>query len=111
MEEAAEERRHAVAVVRLDGALVAAVVAGNARDGLGRLDVREARLVVKRGGNRHLARAALLLLPSGQRVVGFCGHRVLFDSDGLLPQTEETAARHLLLLLAGHDAPEVRRAR
>ena len=70
MEEAAEERRHAVAivvmVVGLGGVLVPAVIARDARDWLSGgllLNIRETRLVVEGGGNGHLMRAALLLLP------------------------------------------------
>src|SRR5258706_889157 len=76
VEEAAEERRHAVAivvaVVGLGGALVAAVVGRYARERLGGghpLDVCETRLIVKGSRNRHLLRAALLLLPCGPDIV------------------------------------------
>ena len=103
MEETAEERRHAVAivvmVVSLGGALVAAVVARDARDGLGRgllLNVRETRLVVHRSGNGHLVRAALLLFPSGPDIVDLLLGRFL-NSNSLLPETEEAPTRRHLL--------------
>jgi hypothetical protein len=94
-------------VVGLSGALIAAVVARDTRDRLGGglllLDKRETRLVVERGCNGHLMRAALLLLPCGPDVVIvlllFRGR--LFDGDGLLPEAEEApAGRNLLLLRA-----------
>ena len=109
MEEAAEERRHAVAimVVGLSGALVAAVIARDARDWLGGgllLNVRETRLVVEGGGNGHLMRAALLLLPCDPDVVDllllFRGR--LFDGDGLLPEAEEAPPRRELLRAEGN---------
>jgi hypothetical protein len=106
MEETAEERRHAVAivvaVVGLGGALVAAVVARDARDGLRGgllLHVRETRLVVERSRNGHLMGAALLLLPCGPDVVDLLWlfRGLLFDGEGVLPEAEEAPARRDLL--------------
>ena len=102
MEETAEERRHAMAimvvVVSLGGALVA-IVARDARDRLGRgllLNVRETRLVVEGSGNGHLLRAALLLFPCGPDIVNLLLGRLL-DGNGLLPETEEAPTRRHLL--------------
>ena len=106
VEEAAEERRHAVAimvaVVGLGGALVAAVVARDARERLGRghpLDVRETRLIVKGSGHGHLLRATLLLLPCGPDIVDLLlllrGR--LLDGNGVLPEAEEASTRRYLL--------------
>ena len=114
MEEAADERRHAVAivimVVGLGGALVAAVVARDARDRLGRgllLNVRETRLVVEGSGNGHLLRAALLLFPCGPDIINLLLRRFL-DGYGLLPEAEESPTRrHLLLLRAEWDVHRI----
>ena len=115
MEEAAEERRHAVAivvvVVGLGGAFVAAVVARDARDGLGGgqlVNVRETWLVVKRSRNSHLVRAALLFLPCCPDIIDllllFRSHP--FDGGGLLPEAEEAPARRHLLW-ARHEAHNI----
>ena len=106
VEEAAEEGRHPVAIMvavfGLGGALVAAVVAGDARERLGGrhpLDVRETRLIVKGSRNGHLLRAALLLLPCGPDIVDLLLllHGRLLDGDGLLPEAEEASTRRDLL--------------
>lgn len=104
VEEAAEEGGDAMAVVRLvrlGGALIGAVVARDARDGLGRgrrgLDIGKARLVVQCGCEGHLVRAALLALPGGQHVVGVLRLLRGRGRDGLLPEPEEASARWLLL--------------
>ena len=88
-------------VVGLSGALVAAVIARDARDWLSErllLNIRGTQLVVEGGGNGHLMRAALLLLPCDPDVVDllllFRGR--LFDGDGLLPEAEEAPRRELL---------------
>ena len=109
MEETAEECRHAVAimvmVVGLSGALVAAVIARDARDWLSGgllLDIRETRLVIEGGGNGHLVRAALLLLPCGPDIVDLLLFRGRpFDGDGLLPEAEEAPPRRGLLRAEG----------
>ena len=122
VEEAAEERGEAAAVVGvgavrvgvgvgIGGARVAAAVARDARDGLGGrgLDKGEAGLVVERGGEGHLARAALLPVPRGEEVVLVVVLVGGGGGDGLLPEPEEAAARRLLL--AGGGTREVEGAR